>query len=119
MCFALPLTSLMQVLLDALPGLLGCVVEVEVTAASRWSVTGKLLQVRIDAAGQVVLSCCIYERVFAASRSSVTGKLLHVRVRAISPLYMCSVLALGSNLGSRLALASALASSYFSGFRSD
>ncbi|WIA30265.1 hypothetical protein OEZ86_000355 [Tetradesmus obliquus] len=47
-----------QVLLDALPGLLGCVVEVEVVAASRWSVTGRLLRVLFSPAvgGPVQLS---------------------------------------------------------------
>eukprot|EP00879_Flechtneria_rotunda_P024701 GHRR01026207.1.p1 GENE.GHRR01026207.1~~GHRR01026207.1.p1 ORF type:complete len:329 (+),score=138.88 GHRR01026207.1:664-1650(+) len=34
-----------QVLLEPLPDLLGCVVQVEVTAATRWSVTGKLTMV--------------------------------------------------------------------------
>lgn len=40
--------AVVQVLLEPLPGLLGCVVEVQVTGATRWSVSGKLLQVGLQ-----------------------------------------------------------------------
>ncbi|KAF6265384.1 CDK5 regulatory subunit-associated protein 1-like 1-like protein [Scenedesmus sp. NREL 46B-D3] len=60
-----------QVLLDALPGLLGCVVEVRVVAASRWSVTGQLLQVLFSPAvgGPVQLSSLTEAAAEAASDS--------------------------------------------------